>query len=125
METFINKWCIDIYTIKEVINMKVEKVIVTRHLATAEWLKERIGEAKVLSHLNSVDDISQNSVVYGVLPIHIIHELKARGVRVVITTLTLPPELRGKELTQQDINSVGGIKLIEVEKLQLKEMTIQ
>lgn len=75
-------------------------VIITRHQGLVEFLRvhyPELAQAKVIAHA-SVDDVL-NKNVWGVLPLH----LASLAETVTTVNLNLPPELRGVELTLEDI----------------------
>jgi len=93
------------------------KVIVTRHPALVDFLRELglVGEdAKVISHA-SPDDVRGRDVI-GVLPLHLASLAKS----VTEVQLDLPPDARGKELSLEEMKKYfRGIKkyvVIEVEE---------
>lgn len=84
--------------------MKVQ-LVVTRHPALVEYLRE-IGLAdegtEVISH--ATPDVVRGKRVCGVLP----HSLSALCETFTEVPLVLPPELRGKELTIEEIRKHAG-----------------
>ena len=76
-------------------------VIVTRHAGLVEWLKRRGIEGEVVSHAG--EDTVRDRHVYGVLP----YRLAALAGRFTEVSLVVPPELRGKELTADDIDGLN------------------
>jgi len=79
--------------------------IVTRHPGLVEYLKQEdmIGEdVKVLTHASTQD--VQNKHVLGVLP----HSLSCLTKTFTEVPLSLPPELRGKELSAGDVRKYAG-----------------
>ena len=72
----------------------MEKLIVTRHPALVEVLKEDFGiEGEVLSHVSD-PSVLKGRDVYGVLPVNLAAECRS----FTMLALNLPPELRGVEL---------------------------
>ena len=101
----------------------MEVVIVSRHPATVNYLKTVFSEAKVVSHINSPEDIPSGSLVIGNLPIHLIDELiNKRGCRFVLVSLEIPQELRGKELNEEELRKY--MRLLEITRLELSEFII-
>ena len=100
----------------------MEVVIVSRHPATVNYLKTVFPEAKVVSHISSIDEIPNGSLVIGNLPIHMIAELIKKGCRFVLVSLEIPRELRGKELSESELRKY--MKLLEISKLELSEFII-
>ena len=77
--------------------------IVTRHPALCKFLKEEYGiEGEVLSHV-SPDQIEGQNVI-GVLP----HSLSCLTESFTEVPLRLPPEMRGKELTVDDLRKYSS-----------------
>lgn len=75
----------------------MEKVIVTRHVALiAYWIESGLAcvSTPVLTHVSEPEQIAGKHVL-GVLPLH----LASAAVSVTELQLTVPPELRGVELT--------------------------
>ena len=88
-------------------------IIVTRHPALVEVLREDFGiDGPVLAHATA-DDVRGKRVV-GVLPLH----LAAVAESVTQVTLNLPPELRGKELTVEEVRKhLKGLTTYRVEEV--------
>ncbi len=85
---------------------KIEiEIVVTRHAALIEYLKE-IGlatdETSVVSH--ATPDVVRVKNVLGVLP----HSLSCLTATFTEVPLNLPPEMRGKELTIEDMREYSG-----------------
>lgn len=83
----------------------MEKIIVTRHPALIKYLEEmRIidGNEKVITHATE-EDVRGKDVI-GVLPL----SLASVANRVTEVTLNLTPEMRGRELTLEEVRSVAG-----------------
>ena len=98
--------------------MPEEKVvIVSRHPATVNLLKSRFPEAEVVSHMTE-DNIPENALVIGNLPIEMIAKVLEKGNRFVSVVLNIPPEMRGKELSEEELKKFA--KFVEVKKLELE-----
>ena len=83
----------------------MEKIIVTRHPALVEYLKEIgviTGDEPVITHATEEDVMGKD--VIGVLPL----SLASVANRVTEVTLNLTPEMRGRELSLDEIRSVAG-----------------
>lgn len=89
------------------------KVLVTRHEALVEYFKELgIKFDKVISHATA-EDVTGNDV-YGVLPLH----LASLANTVTTVDMNLPAEMRGKELSLEDIKKYFvDISTYKVEKI--------
>ena len=79
----------------------MDTVIVTRHAGLVEWLKRRGIEGEVVSHAD--EDTVRGKLVYGVLP----YRLAALADEFVEVSMNVPAELRGKELTADDIDGLN------------------
>ena len=80
-------------------------LVVTRHPALVAYLVEEgvvPAETKVLSHV-TMDDVAGQDVV-GVLPLHLAWACAS----VTEVPLDLPPELRGVELTLEQVRRFAG-----------------
>lgn len=82
--------------------MSKQTIVITRHAALAEYLTE-IGViapgARVLAH--ATEDDVRKRIVVGVLPLH----LAALANAVVHVPLDIPAELRGAELTVEQVRA--------------------
>lgn len=81
------------------------QVVVTRHPALLEYLREQglCDSAAVVIEHASPDDVRGRHVI-GVLP----HHLSAEAASVTEVPLNLPPELRGQELTVEQVRQYAG-----------------
>ena len=91
-------------------------IVVSRHPAFLEFLKE-IGlvdeNTPIISHADP-SEISGKTVITSGIPLH----LAALAKRVITVDLALPPELRGEELTVEDMKKyLKGITEYEVRKI--------
>ena len=76
-------------------------VIVTRHAGLVEWLKRRGIEGEVVAHAD--ESAVKGKRVYGVLP----YRLAALADEFVEVSMSVPAELRGKELSADDIDGLN------------------
>lgn len=85
-------------------------LIATRHLGLVEYFREDLGiEAPVLEHA-TLEDVRGKHVL-GVLPFH----LAATTASYTTATFEVPRELRGQELTKDQVKSLGpALKRYEV-----------
>ena len=86
----------------------MKTIIVTRHPALVEYLREaRIVEGKesieVLSHVDN-PELIRGKHVFGVLPLH----LAAFAASITEVPLSIPAEMRGKELTLEEVRQFAG-----------------
>ncbi len=89
------------------------KYFVTRHKGAVEWARAQGIEARHLEHLD-VDIIKKGDHVLGTLPVSVAAEINFRGAHYFHLTLNLPPQMRGKELSVDDM-VIAGAKLAEYE----------
>ena len=67
--------------------------------------------ARFVDHLD-VEAIRPGDVVMGVLPVSLAAEVCARGARFLHLELHMPPDMRGKELSANDMERLGA-ELVE------------
>jgi putative CRISPR-associated protein (TIGR02620 family) len=86
----------------------MSKLVVTRHPALVDYLRERgtiptsPDDVQVLSHADPIDVAGRD--VIGVLPLH----LAASAKTITEVPLSLPPELRGHEITIDQVREYAG-----------------
>jgi CRISPR-associated protein Csx16 len=81
---------------------------VTRHPGARDWARtEGIVVDELIEHLDT-DSIQAGDTVIGSLPVNLAAEVCARGGRYLHLTLPLPPELRGRDLTAEDMRRLGA-----------------
>ncbi len=78
-------------------------IIVTRHSGLVDWLSQRGIIGKVISSAMP-DDIRDKHVI-GALPLH----LAALALDVTTVDYNCPFELRGKDLTAQQLDDLGAV----------------
>ncbi|NLC35609.1 MAG: CRISPR-associated protein Csx16 [Alcaligenaceae bacterium] len=85
--------------------------LITRHPGALEWLRKNINAQVVrnLDHLDDVNIIRQGDTVIGTLPVNLVAEVCRRGARYLHLQINIPRELRGHELSAQQINELGGV----------------
>ncbi len=97
----------------------METVVVTRHDALVEFLQEEgiiTGEEKIMSHAE-VEDIRGKRVI-GVLPL----SLAVEAAVVIEIPLNIPSELRGKELTVEQVREFSSSPNEYIVKHRAEEM---
>lgn len=78
---------------------------ITRHVGALDWAKANDVHFDVhLPHLLNVDELKSGDVIIGTLPINIISQINELGVRYIHLSLDIPPQLRGVELTVEQLN---------------------
>ena len=93
----------------------MKTIIVTRHKGAVEWLRQAghvpaEGEVKVLAHLDedAINSLAEGDVVIGVMPFSLAARLNTKGVRTFTLALDIPAEMRGKELSAEDMDNLGA-----------------
>ena len=92
----------------------MNELVVTRHPGLVEYLEELgvVDAPKVVSHATPEQVRDQH--VFGVLPL----ELAAEAWAVTVVPLRLPPELRGKELSKEQVaEHAGELRTFSVEEI--------
>ena len=83
--------------------IKYGRVIVTRHRGLVEWLRRKGIEGEVIAHANADDVIGKD--VIGNLPLH----LASLALSVTVVDMpNLPPELRGQDLSPEQMDEAGA-----------------
>lgn len=90
--------------------------LVTRHTGALVWLEQRgVRADEVHQHLD-VEAVRTGDVVIGTLPVNLAEEVCEKGARYLHLSLQVPRELRGVELTAEQMDEFGA---------ELQEYTIQ
>jgi len=77
---------------------------VSRHAGAVQWAKHHgIDVDHHVIHL-SPDEVKQGDTVIGSLPVHLVAAICERGATYVNLSMDLPRELRGRELTAEDMD---------------------
>lgn len=81
---------------------------VTRHPGAIHWAKKNLSNKDLVfvTHLDT-SIIEEGDEVIGSLPIHLAAEVCSKGAHFYALVLTMPPELRGKELTDEDMDKLS------------------
>lgn len=94
----------------------------SRHKGTIDYFREKLGDIDVKEHVNSLEELIDYDVIIGNLPITAIALLKEMGKRFILISLEVPRELRGKELSKEELEKY--MKLVEIEELKIKEFKL-
>ncbi len=91
---------------------------VTRHPGALDWAARRgIVVDRQISHLEPAS-IRPGDMVLGTLPVNLAAEVCARGGRFFNLSLDVPPEVRGRELSADELDCFGArLEEYRVEKL--------
>lgn len=81
---------------------------ITRHPGAMAWARrEGIAADQIIDHLE-VAAVQSGDTVIGVLPVNLAAQVCARGARYLHLSLELPPDMRGRELTAEDMQRLGA-----------------
>jgi len=81
---------------------------VSRHAGAVEWARRQgLSVDRLVDHLDPAE-VEAGDVVAGTLPIHLAAEVCERGARYLHLRLEVPRELRGRELTADDLAALGA-----------------
>ncbi len=81
--------------------------LTTRHAGAVEWAIRQGFHVTPLKHLDP-GRIEPGDVVIGTLPAHLAAEVCRRGGRYLHLALDLPPDMRGHELSADDMEKYGA-----------------
>ena len=90
----------------------MKTIIVTRHAAAVEFVNKWYEADEIKTHLTDedIEGLKTGDHVIGVLPINIAAKVCERTNRpVTILSMDVPPHLRGKELTLQDMEACNAL----------------
>ena len=94
--------------------------LVTRHAGAREWANRHgFAADRVIAHLESEWAVASGDVVIGALPANLAARLCERGARYLHLSLDLPFDMRGIELTADDMDRLGA----RLEEIALKRVT--
>lgn len=81
---------------------------VSRHAGAADWARRQgLQVDRCVEHLR-VEQVHAGDVVIGTLPVHLAAEVCARGARFLHLSLDLPPALRGRELSADELQACSA-----------------
>lgn len=84
---------------------------VSRHSGAVEWARRRGIEARWIEHLD-VSLIQAGDTVLGTLPVNLVADINERGARYFHLTMNVPQEMRGKDLSADEMEFYGaGLEL--------------
>lgn len=85
------------------------KYFVSRHPGAIAWAKrEGLGIDEFVAHFDP-SVVQPGDVVMGSLPMHIAAAVCAMGAKFLALTINTPAELRGKELTADDMDKISCV----------------
>jgi CRISPR-associated protein Csx16 len=95
-------------------------LLISRHPSAIAWVKSKLSVDEVLTHLTDDDliKLTPDHTVIGTLPIHLAAAVCDTGATFIYLSLDTPPELRGQELTIEQMNALGArLERYHLEKL--------
>jgi CRISPR-associated protein Csx16 len=101
-------------------------LLISRHPSAIAWVKSKMPVDEVLTHLTDEDlaKLTPAHTVIGTLPIHLAAAVCEKGATFIYLSLDTPPELRGQELTVEQMDQLGArLERYHVEK-QLNEQQL-
>ena len=91
---------------------------ISRHPGALAWAAEEgLGVDQVIDHLDP-DIIQPGDILIGTLPVNLAAVVCERGGRYLNLSLDLPPELRGRELSVEQMRACGA----RVEEYQVRRL---
>lgn len=92
---------------------------ITRHAGAIQWAKLQQLKFDIhLEHLLNIDELNAGDVIIGTLPINLVAQLNERGVRYIHLSLEIPADLRGVELTAEQLQQCkASLEEFAVQKL--------
>jgi len=83
-------------------------LFVSRHLGAVQWIKTQpIKIDRFVSHLD-VSEINTGDRVIGSLPVHLVAQVCAAGAEYWNLSLEMPAELRGQELSREQLEHLSA-----------------
>jgi CRISPR-associated protein Csx16 len=86
---------------------------VSRHPGTIAWIKSQPVTVDIFCEHLDVNEINAGDVVIGNLPVPMGAAILEKGARYIYLSVALPSTLRGKELSESELNNLG-VSLHEV-----------
>lgn len=80
---------------------------VSRHAGAVGWSARRGIDAKVVEHFET-DWVEPGDTVIGTLPVHTVAEINARGGKYLHLKMDIPQEMRGTELSADEMDRYGA-----------------
>jgi CRISPR-associated protein Csx16 len=95
---------------------------VSRHPGACEWVQRQgVAIDAFVPHLE-IEKLQPGDLVIGTLPVNLIAAVQDRGCGYLNLSMELPRELRGRELTADQLNACGArLQAYRVEKTALPE----
>lgn len=82
--------------------------LITRHPGALHWARRQgLTVDRHEDHLD-IAEVGSGDIVIGTLPVNLAAAVNERGARYVHLSLEVPPELRGQELTADQLDAIGA-----------------
>lgn len=82
--------------------------LVSRHLGAIEWIQQQgIKVDQQVEHLDT-KQVKAGDLIIGTLPVQLVAAINTLGANYLHLCVNMPENLRGKELTSQDLNQLGA-----------------
>lgn len=96
---------------------------ITRHPGALQWAKQNQLHYDVhAEHLLCISQLQAGDTVVGTLPINMVYQLNKRQVSYIHLSLQIPPDLRGIELTAEQLNGCKAtLEKFEVNKVAFEQ----
>lgn len=86
----------------------VRTLFISRHPGAVQWIKAQpIVVDRFIEHLD-IEEIQPGDRVIGSLPVHLAGQVCARGAEYWNLSLELPAELRGQELSREQLEQMSA-----------------
>lgn len=80
---------------------------VVRHPAAIAWVKKQPIKIDHWTEFLEIAEIKKGDTVIGILPMHLAAQVCAKGAQFIALCLDIPSDLRGKELTLTQLESLS------------------
>jgi len=80
---------------------------ISRHAGAQDWALAQGIEAEMVSHFDP-SVVKDGDIVMGTLPVQMVAAVVASGARYLHLTMSIPAEMRGKEISSSMMNEMGA-----------------
>lgn len=99
--------------------------IVSRHQGAIAWLNAQGWQGTQIDHLD-IDCVNEGDVVMGTLPVNLAAEVCAKKAQYIHLSLRIPFELRGVELSSEQMMAYGAdLKVYDVKQSDIDFQTLK
>lgn len=103
---------------KGILKTNMTTYFISRHAGAIHWAKQQGFDVDKQLHHFEPEITQKNDIIIGTLPINLVAEVCLRGGRYFHLSLDLPVEIRGKELSANDMEKYNA-RLEEYKATQL------